>query len=62
MVDAAGWPRDEYRQSCLTLGWAITWEPEGSGRAIDISHDGGLVVETPAGVETLHAGRVRHVR
>jgi BirA family transcriptional regulator, biotin operon repressor / biotin---[acetyl-CoA-carboxylase] ligase len=62
LLDKPGWPREEYRERCATLGWAITWEPDGSGRAVDVSPDGGLVVETANGLETLHAGRVRHVR
>lgn len=62
LVGQPGWPRDEYRKHCVTLGWMITWEPEGRGRAIDVAPDGGLVVDTDGGVETLYAGRVRHIR
>ncbi len=62
LVYASGWPRDEYRRVCSTLGWKITWEPEGSGKAIDIATDGGLVVDVSGRIETLHAGRVRHIR
>ncbi|MFO7300349.1 MAG: biotin--[acetyl-CoA-carboxylase] ligase [Actinomycetes bacterium] len=62
IVGEPGWPRDEYRKHCVTLGWVITWEPEGEGRALDVAPDGGLVVETGLGVEVLHAGRVRHIR
>lgn len=62
LVDRPGWPRDEYRKHCTTLGWFITWEPEGSGRAIDVAPDGGLVVDTDEGEQILHAGRVRHIR
>lgn len=62
LVGEPGWPRDEYRHVCATLGWEIAWEPNGSGRAIDVAADGGLVVDVDGQVETLHAGRVRHVR
>lgn len=56
------WPRDRYRQRCVTLGAEITWEPGGRGCAVDVAADGGLVVESPTGVVTLHSGEVRHVR
>jgi BirA family biotin operon repressor/biotin-[acetyl-CoA-carboxylase] ligase len=62
LVGDSGWPRDEYRQVCATLGWEITWEPDGSGKAIDVAPDGGLVVDVGGQLETLHAGRVRHIR
>lgn len=62
IVDQPGWPRDEYRRRCSTLGWEITWEPKGSGKAIDVSVDGGLVVDVDGRLETLYAGRVRHIR
>lgn len=61
LVESDGWPIDEYRTGCLTLGRELTWDPDGSGRAVDISPDGGLVVETSKGLETLHSGAVRHV-
>lgn len=59
------WPRDEYRRLSATLGRLVTWESgdEGDrGGAIDIAADGGLVVETEAGLRTLRSGAVRHVR
>lgn len=56
------WPVDEYRRRCTTLGRDITWEPGGSGTAIDVDADGGLVVETADGRTVLRAGAVRHVR
>jgi hypothetical protein len=40
----------------------ITWDPGGSGRAVAIGDDGGLVVETDTGQETIFSGVVRHVR
>lgn len=62
LVESEGWPIDEYRSVCTTLGREISWEPDGTGRALDIADSGGLVVESATGVETLHAGSVRHVR
>lgn len=62
VLDSEGWPRSAYRDSCETIGRQITWEPEGSGRAVDVAEDGALVVETPGGQETLHSGAVRHIR
>lgn len=61
-IDAAGWPIDDYREVCDTIGRDITWEPDGSGRAVDIAADGALLVETSHGVESLHSGAVSHVR
>jgi BirA family biotin operon repressor/biotin-[acetyl-CoA-carboxylase] ligase len=63
LIDNPGWPIDEYRSGCQTLGRRITWEPDGSGTAFDITEDGGLVVELDGGGETtLRSGTVRHVR
>ena len=62
LIDGHGWPIDEYRSVCTTIGQEITWEPGGSGRAVDISSDGALVVETVSGRETIHSGAVSHVR
>lgn len=56
------WGRDEYVARCGTLGRPITWEPAGSGRAVDVAADGGLVVETDEGVVTLRSGEVREIR
>ena len=61
LIEAPDWPIAEYREACTTLGRALSWDPQGSGRAVDIAEDGGLVVETPSGVETLRSGAVRHV-
>ncbi len=52
------WPGEEYRRRCSTLGRAITWVPDGSGTAVGISPDGGLVVETDTGLRTLTSGAV----
>lgn len=62
LVGSAGWPADEYRTLCTTLGREITWEPDGTGRAVDVDEDGGLVVETAGGRRTLHSGGVGHLR
>lgn len=56
------WPRAEYRDRCVTLGRAITWEPDGSGRAVDVQPDGSLEVDSGAGPVTVSAGAVHQVR
>jgi BirA family biotin operon repressor/biotin-[acetyl-CoA-carboxylase] ligase len=60
--DPEEWPRDEYRRRCTTLGVAITWEPSGSGTAVDVDPSGGLVVEHMNGREVLTAGAVHEIR
>jgi BirA family biotin operon repressor/biotin-[acetyl-CoA-carboxylase] ligase len=60
--EARAWGHDDYRAACVTLGNAVTWEPDGRGIAVDIAADGGLVVETPAGRTTLRSGEVHAVR
>ena len=62
LIGTPGWPVDRYREVCVTLGKRITWEPDGSGRALDIDDAGGLIVETPEGATTIRSGEVRHVR
>lgn len=63
LIDGDGWPRDEYRSRCVTIGRQIRWDPEGSGRAVDVASDGGLVVETSDGkTQNLYSGRVSHIR
>lgn len=62
LIDGEAWPIDDYRAVCLTIGRDISWEPDGSGRAIDVDEDGALVVETDSGQVTLRSGAVRHVR
>ena len=61
-VEAKGWPVDEYREACTTLGRSISWEPNGEGIAAGISESGALLVDTVSGIEEIHAGAVRHVR
>ena len=63
LLDGEGWPIHEYKEACATLGQKITWEAEGAGTAVDVSEDGGLVVElSDGGREVLYSGAVRHVR
>jgi BirA family biotin operon repressor/biotin-[acetyl-CoA-carboxylase] ligase len=56
------WPREEYLQTCSTIGREITWQPDGAGSAVGVDEVGALVVETEDGVETIHSGGVQHVR
>jgi BirA family biotin operon repressor/biotin-[acetyl-CoA-carboxylase] ligase len=62
LIDAEGWPIDEYRSVSSTLGKDVTWEPDGVGRAVDVAPDGGLVVETGEDTITIHSGVVRLLR
>lgn len=62
LVAARDWPHSEYVEACITLGREITWEPDGAGRAVDISPQGGLVVEAEGGRTTLVSGATHHVR
>lgn len=62
LLEAKGWPHDEYVAACLTLGRDIVWEPGGEGRAVGIAPDGSLVVERGGRRLTLSSGAVRHVR
>ncbi len=56
------WGLEEYRALCVTLGRNIRWEPDGSGRAVDIDPDGALVVVTSEGRCSLVSGEVREIR
>ncbi|HJQ77393.1 MAG TPA: biotin--[acetyl-CoA-carboxylase] ligase [Acidimicrobiia bacterium] len=62
LLGGPGWPRDEYSASCRTLGRDITWDPNGRGRALDITDSGALLVETATGREEIHSGAVTHIR
>ncbi len=62
LVGEPGWPRDEYRTGCSTLGRDIAWDPGGSGRAVDVAETGALIVDTGAESIEIHSGAVRHVR
>ncbi len=58
----ASWDRAAYLDACSTLGKDVTWEPDGSGNAVDVDSDGGLVVATAAGRTTLRSGEISTVR
>ena len=62
LVHDAGWPLDEYRSLCETVGREVTWEPDGKGRAGDVDPGGGLVVEIAGRREVISSGVVSHVR
>lgn len=63
LLDDDGWPRQEYIRLCSTLGREITWEPDGSGKAVDVDHSGALIVEDEDDeLLTVTSGAVRHVR
>jgi BirA family biotin operon repressor/biotin-[acetyl-CoA-carboxylase] ligase len=62
LVEGDGWPMESYTSNCATLGRRITWEPAGSGIAMDVAADGALVVNTDSGRELIYSGAVRHVR
>ena len=62
LIAEEGWPHDEYRAVCSTLGREISWEPDGHGTAIDITSEGALVVEVAGTRQTLTSGAVRHLR
>ncbi|MCP3975316.1 MAG: biotin--[acetyl-CoA-carboxylase] ligase [bacterium] len=51
-----------YVEACTTIGRHITWTPNGEGRAVGISADGALVVDTESGQRTIRSGEVSHVR
>ena len=59
---ARSWGHDEYRAACVTLSQHVSWDPGGSGRAVDISADGALVVDTDRGRVSLRSGEVHTVR
>jgi BirA family biotin operon repressor/biotin-[acetyl-CoA-carboxylase] ligase len=70
-LDALGTPSGrsqqagELRSRCVTLGTAVRIELAHStfeGRAVDVTPEGHLVVETGGGVRTVVAGDVVHVR
>ncbi|HSK06747.1 MAG TPA: biotin--[acetyl-CoA-carboxylase] ligase [Acidimicrobiia bacterium] len=62
LVEEGGWPHDEYRSRCVTVGREITWEPEGRGRAVDVGEEGELVVEIEGRREMIPSGSIHHVR
>lgn len=62
LLDADGWPVEEYRSACSTIGRDITWEPAGRGVAIDVDSDGSLLVDSDGVSQSLHSGSVSHIR
>ena len=62
LLAADGWPVEEYRAVCSTIGENIVWEPQGEGVAVGVDDDGALLVETSGTIEAIHSGAVRHVR
>ncbi|MDH3463028.1 MAG: biotin--[acetyl-CoA-carboxylase] ligase [Acidimicrobiia bacterium] len=62
LIESAGWPIEEYRAMCQTLGRDISWEPNGRGLAAGVTAQGALLVETQGGIRELFAGAIRHVR
>jgi biotin-(acetyl-CoA carboxylase) ligase len=62
MVEDGGWPVDEYRAACVTLGREITWEPDGRGKAVDVNEEGELIVEQGGQRRSLNSGVIRHLR
>ena len=59
---AVVWNRDGYIGACSTIGCEVTWDPSGSGTAIDIDQRGGLVVQSRRNIVTIRSGDVRTVR
>ncbi|MEF8780452.1 MAG: biotin--[acetyl-CoA-carboxylase] ligase [Haloferacaceae archaeon] len=54
-----------WRDRAATIGRRVRVEtPDGTiaGRAVDVVHPGALLVETPAGRRTIHAGECTHLR
>jgi BirA family biotin operon repressor/biotin-[acetyl-CoA-carboxylase] ligase len=62
LVEGSGWPIDEYRAVCVTLGKEITWEPDGRGTAVDVNEEGELIVEQGGRRRSINSGVIRHLR
>lgn len=62
LVEEDPWPRLDYLAVCSTIGREIIWEPGGRGRAVDVTDEGALLVETTTGPTELHSGEVHHIR
>lgn len=62
LLDGRGWPREQYKALCSTLGREVTWEPDGAGKAIDVDPDGALTVESAGELITVRSGEIRHLR
>jgi len=59
---AVAWGRDEYLEACVLVGEQIRWEPDGSGRVVDVDPAGALIVVAGAVRHRLVAGEVSRVR
>lgn len=57
-----GWAREDYLASSATVGHEVIWEGGGPAQAVDVSADGGLVVEADGLRQVLRSGQVRTVR
>lgn len=62
LIDGEGWPLDEYRDICVTIGSDVTWQPEGFGHAVDVAGDGGLIIDRDGTREIVYSGAVNLVR
>jgi len=62
LIELDDWPIEEYRDHCVTIGRHITWEPSGSGIAVDVTVEGELVVDDGTMRRTVISGQIRHVR
>lgn len=60
--DSSDWGLEDYKDRCRTLGRPIHWKPEGTGMAIDIAADGGLIVDVDGHLEVLRSGEVWEIR
>ena len=60
--DPEDWGRAEYEERSATVGLPVTWQPGGSGRAVGIASNGGLIVESDRGTVVLDSGVVAIVR
>lgn len=56
------WGVDRYRAQSAIIGRTISWEPDGSGIALDVDVAGYLLVDSDGAVNRLGAGRVNLVR
>ncbi len=61
-LDAGEWDHDGYVEASVTIGRDVAWAAGGSGTAVGVDDDGGLVVHTVSGRVTLRAGEVHHLR
>lgn len=56
------WGIDDYRLACETVGFDVTWKPDGAGRVIGVNEDGTLAVRTEHGAMSISSGSVREIR